>query len=211
MQHILNTADSRYTTACIFPVVQQVVGGFTAVRHIIGLIKDLATMILFCSGPEDLNNYLDSKMRQMDSLKEDLKTVKEVIELAQKTSIATLSTDGSKEYFKKTNQNFDEFRKIYDLQPLDRLGEACCMSGEPDSLTEFLGNATRLQLQLQDKEYEYNKVYLLLWACKAEPPLERLHNIAIGAISATPVVGTIYNLASRYYIQNVMNTNEIPV
>lgn len=211
MQYILNTSSPGYTNACIFPVSQQIAGGFTVIKDTIGLIKDLAIMILFCSSQETVNAYCDKQMEIANRILDDLEKVENAIERAQGAAFAFLSQEGKQEFFDKEEANFEEFRRIYDLHlyPLTRLQEAGCMGGDPGSYSKFLGDATRIIYQLQNKKETPCKLYLFFLMCKGNPPLERIQNIAIGLISATPVVGTVYNLASRYYIKNYMEESAV--
>lgn len=89
----MNNFDKVYHLLGAFPQTQIYVGGFSALRHGIALIKDVALICIFRTSPEQIDKWLTSLVKTTIASSD---TSKQSEELYIKTSLAAFSMPDQK-------------------------------------------------------------------------------------------------------------------
>lgn len=204
---------SWYNYACVVPVVQQAVGGVTVIKNVIGLIKDIANSILSSfESFEMINAKINLEQIPIYSEIKNLELIQKSNENLEKTTrditINLISTPHKEIEFKKIYdlaiQNLEEQQVSLKLSPLSgddrRILESTNLGfGIDISQDNHYKKYHEVRMQIGNKISNLNIAYVALETKKTVPIGERIKNIALGTISATPVLGTLFNLGVICY------------
>lgn len=205
MVSLLNTDNYGYTVACSIPVLQQVVGSLAVLKNLIGAVKDVASAVFSCESFTTINKRATD---QQNAIQQDINVFKNIQALNKNTQQLIQTADiqslrfGTAVDVEPSKQVLLKQQNDWNLKPLSR-GELQIIYSCNDVNTP-IGQYNILQqivhYQIENEIERLNGSYGSLELGKCVPVCERLHNIAIGVISAIPVVGTIYNVVSLQYM-----------
>lgn len=216
MTAFLNTSNYSYTYASAIPVVQQIVGPLAFIKNVIGLVNDLAKAIFSSKSFTTINAEITEKQKELSTAIRELEAFQEVnnnsytittggyLNARYGLSPVDLNSDlGFQNAIMGLRSGLEKQQE--DLQPLS-CDQLLFLNSRP-SIYEF-----NSPMWLYDRHYLAVQSQILNTIRLAEteigflevgrcmPLCERLHNIAISILTTIPVVGTIYNGISLYYI-----------
>ena len=216
MTAFLNTSNYSYTYASAIPVVQQIVGPLAFLKNVIGLVKDVANAIFSSKSFTTINAEITEKQNSIRTAIRELEAAQEVNK--KNHALTTEGYSNARYGLSQVDLNFDpgfqkaimglksnlEKQQEY-LQPLscDDLQFHNRLSSTYDfnsPMWSYDRHHWVVQNQIIITIRRAEAEYALLEVGRCMPLCERLHNIAISILTTIPVVGTIYNGISLYYI-----------
>lgn len=187
-----NFVDKCYHIACALPVVQTVVGGAAALKHIIGIIKDVAMVSIFKGYAEDIQ-------KERESIK--VRHGKLQIFQKEREYLFSISVSDTKCKDKAIKTMLEMQKSLSEMKLLFVL---------PDSVISIYANAnellkvngltaTYLNSAITECKNQYENLSFASNMTTTVPPRERICSLASAVLSAIPVVGTVYNVGILGY------------
>lgn len=202
-------SDPTYSSIGQWPVAQQLLGLSTILKNVIGAIKDIVIFIfptLFCCG----------------------QTTEEVTNQQGDFNIVIQKVDeqitGYKARYSYNNDNLTHEAKVKEVneifQAIQNKIRELELKALPDDRESYYNNLypafciqeqTFRELhifkeQLENRKKELEELDKLNDLFEILPASERIQNIALGAVTALPVVGTIYHWALLKYYFTIDNS-----